>query len=55
MQVDRRTSGMVVMKGAFRVRSVGRLKEKQFGWRKGEVVLRDVIGWVKETTWVGEK
>ena len=28
MQVDRRTGGVVVMNGAFRVRSVGRLKEK---------------------------
>ena len=55
MQVDRRTGGVVVMKGAFRVRSVGRLKEKQFGWKKGEVVSRDAAGRVKDTTWVGEK
>ena len=45
----------MVMKGEFFVRSVGRVRGKQFSWRAGEVVPRDAAGRVRSVIWVGEK
>ena len=47
MQIEGRTGGLLVKKGACRVRSTIRVREKQLCWKMGEVVPRDAVDQVR--------